>query len=392
MKHFKLPDLGEGLQEADIVEWHIEAGQSVQADQIIVSVETAKAIVDIPSPCTGIIERLHHNAGDTVHIGEILVEFVGEDEDHGTVVGKVEHHPDALIEDSSCQMPDAVRMAVTRALATPAVRLLARERGVDIERLQGSGKDGMVTLDDVEQAHARSKPGPEDQHVFPSARGGHGGATPAGTVRGEVLKGARKRMAQAMTMAHAEVVKVTLCEDVDIEAWRPGRDPTLRLMRALIAGCRSVPACNAWFDGNTLQLEQREAIDLGIAIDTPDGLFVPVLRNAGQRSDEDLREQLDQLRAGVRDRSLPPSAFTGATISLSNFGTLAGRYADPVVVPPMVVIVGAGRIRPQVVALNGEAVVHRTLPLSLSFDHRALTGGEAARFLRTMMDDLAQPL
>jgi 2-oxoisovalerate dehydrogenase E2 component (dihydrolipoyl transacylase) len=382
MKHFKLPDLGEGLQEADIVEWHVRAGDEVQADQIMVSVETAKAIVDIPSPRTGTIERLCHNAGDTVHIGEILVEFAGENEDQGTVVGKVEGHPDAVIEDIEAVIRSPVA-ASHRPQALPAVRFLARERGIDLASVQGSGRDGMITLEDVERAHAARRQG------SPPPQAATAGHPPA--IHGETIKGARKRMAQAMAMAHARVVKVTLCDDADIDAWSPGNDPTVRLIRALVAGCRSVPAANAWFDGDSLQFEQRASIDLGIAIDTADGLFVPVMHDVGSQPPESLRATLDHLRQGVSARSLPPSAFSGASISLSNFGTLAGRYADPVVVPPMVAIVGAGRIRPQVVACGGEMVIHRIVPLSLSIDHRALTGGEAARFLRAMMDDLALP-
>lgn len=380
MKHFKLPDLGEGLQEADIVEWHVRAGDDVQTDQIIVSVETAKAIVDIPSPRTGTIERLCHNAGDTVHIGEILVEFVGENEDQGTVVGKVESHPGAVIEDTD-SLPRAPLAVGRRAQALPAVRFLARERGIDLDTVQGSGRDGSITLEDIERIHAARSKG--------STAPSHPALQPL--TAGKPLQGARKRMAQTMAMAQSQVVKVTLCDDADIDAWVPGNDPTLRLVRALIAGCRAVPACNAWFDGSSLQFEPRDSIDLGVAIDTPEGLFVPVMRDIGSKTSDALRTELDQLRRGVSERSLPPASFTGASISLSNFGTLAGRYADPVVVPPMVAIVGAGRIRPQVVACAGEMAIHRLLPLSLSIDHRALTGGDAARFLRSMMDDLALP-
>ena len=132
-----------------------------------------------------------------------------------------------------------------------------------------------------------------------------------------------------------------------------------------------------------------ERVDLGIAVDTPDGLFVPVLRDIRERSLDDLREGLNNMREAVKSRKIPPAEMRGATITLSNFGTMAGRYADPIVVPPMVAIIGAGRRREEVVARDGEAVVHPILPLSVSFDHRAVTGGEASRFLAAMMEDLA---
>ena len=198
-------------------------------------------------------------------------------------------------------------------------------------------------------------------------------------------------MAKTMALAHADVVKVTLCDDADVHAWQAGNDPTLRLIRAMTAACRAVPAVNSHFDGRQLALEIRESIDIGIAVDTPDGLFVPVLRDAGKKTPDQWRTELDQLRAGLADRSLQPAAFTGSSIALSNLGTLAGRYADPVVVPPAVAILGAGRIRAEPAVWQDSLVIRRRLPLSLSFDHRALTGGEAARFLRALIDDLGHP-
>ncbi|MDO9476797.1 MAG: 2-oxo acid dehydrogenase subunit E2, partial [Pseudohongiella sp.] len=207
------------------------------------------------------------------------------------------------------------------------------------------------------------------------------------------LKGVQRSMALNMARAYAEVVKVTLHDDVDIEAWAPGEDATMRLVRAIAAGCAAEPKLNAWFDGRKLSLRLLPHIDLGIAVDTEQGLFVPVLRNITGRSREDLRTGLDNLRAAVNARSIPAAEMTGATITLSNFGTLAGRYASPVVVPPMVAILGAGRIRREPVATKvsgqDQVAIHRVMPLSLSFDHRAASGGEAARFLAAVMKDLA---
>ncbi len=365
MKYFKLPDLGEGLQEAEIVEWHIQAGDTVSVDQTIVSVETAKAIVDVPSPQAGKIAALFGKAGDLIHIGEPLVEFVGEADDTGTVVGKMETAGDEVMQDHFI-IGSAHADNRHGALATPAIRALAKRLGVELNDVTGSGKHGMITADDIEKA-AR-------------LRADFGDATP--------LRGVRRSMAKNMAMAHAEVVKVTICDDVDVHAWQGNNDPTIRIVRAIGYACSKEPNLNAWYDGKALSLRVIEKVDLGMAVDTPDGLFVPVLRNITQRTAGDLRSGLDHLRADVRARKIPPSEMTGATITLSNYGTLAGRYADPVVVPPMVAIVGAGKIRQEVVAWEGNIVIHPIMPLSLSFDHRAITGGEAARFLRAMMDDL----
>lgn len=368
MKYFKLPDLGEGLQEAEIVEWHIKTGDMVSVDQTIVSVETAKAIVDVPSPQAGRIAALFGKTGDLIHIGEPLVEFVGENDDSGTVVGKMETAGDEILQDHFI-IGSAHSDTRHGALATPAIRALAKRLGVELNDVTGTGKHGLITAEDIEKS-AR-------------LRTDFGDATP--------LRGVRRSMAKNMALAHAEVVKVSLCDDADLHAWSPGNDPTIRLVRAIGNACRKESNLNAWYDGKALSLRVIEKVDLGMAVDTPDGLFVPVLRNITQRSPADLREGLNHLRADVRARTIPPSEMTGATITLSNYGTLAGRYADPVVVPPTVAIVGAGKIRQEVVAFEGHIVIHPIMPLSLSFDHRAITGGEAARFLRALMDDLMLP-
>lgn len=369
MKYFKLPDLGEGLPEAEIVEWHVKEGDTVATDQILASVETAKAIVEVPSPQDGVIAHLFGAEGDTIHTGEPLVEYISEeDEDTGTVVGKI---PDAAATSGGDDFIIGAAPSTRShqgARATPAVRALAKRLDVDISALQGSGRNGMITPQDVEQAAALNR--------------AHGHAEP--------LRGVRKQMAKTMALAHAEVVPVTLCEDVDIHHWPAGTDITMRLIQAIAAGCKAEPAMNTWFDGNSLSRRQHENIHLGVAVDTDQGLFVPVLSDIGERSLEDLRDGLDRMRADVKARTIPPKELQGATITLSNFGTIAGRYASPIVVPPQVAILGAGVIREQPVACQGELKIHRVLPLSLTFDHRAATGGEAARFMREIIRSLEQ--
>jgi pyruvate dehydrogenase E2 component (dihydrolipoamide acetyltransferase) len=207
----------------------------------------------------------------------------------------------------------------------------------------------------------------------------------------EQLKGVRRNMARVMADAHAKVVATTLSDDADIHAWTPGNDVTVRLIRAICAAAKAVPALNAWFDGDKLVRTLHPHVDIGIAVDTDDGLFVPALRNADVLDPRGVREGVNRLRAQVMDRSIPASELSGYTISLSNFGMFAGRYATPVVVPPCVAIVAAGRGRHQITPVVGGFEAHRVIPLSLTFDHRACTGGEAARFLKAMLDDLSLP-
>jgi len=387
MKYFKLPDLGEGLQEAEIVEWHISQGDTVAVDQIIVSVETAKAIVDVPSPQAGVIAALFGAEGDIIHTNEPLVEYVGEDNaDSGTVVGViVEATAKATEETSNRKTSQRANQGAevdqfiigsaqggthNRSFSTPAIRALAKRLNVDINSLKGTGQHQLVTIGDVERAHQVTQDFGEEKP----------------------LKGVRRVMAKAMIKAQ-EVVKVTIFDDADIHKWYGNQhsvktDPTMRLIRAIGVACNVEPQLNAWFDGDNLSIRTIDNVDLGIAVDTEDGLFVPVLRDINNRSDTNLKQGFDALREAVKSRKIPPKEMMGATITLSNFGTIAGKYGNPVVVPPTVSILGAGTIHDQVVPYQGDITIHPVMPLSFSFDHRAVTGGEAARFLKAVMDDL----
>jgi pyruvate dehydrogenase E2 component (dihydrolipoamide acetyltransferase) len=362
MKIFKLPDLGEGLQEAEIVTWHVKAGDTVTLDQPLVSVETAKAIVDIPSPYAGRIARLYGAERDVAHVGQPLVAFEGgEDADTGTVVGKVEVGSKVIAEAPAAATPLAHGIK-----ATPAVRALARKLNIDLAMVTPTGADGLITANDVQRAaRILAAIGPQ-----------------------ELLRGVRKVMAQSMTLAHAEVASATIMDDADINAWPPGASLMLRLIRALIAACRAEPALNAWYDSQAVGRRLLKNVDLGIAVDTPDGLLVPVLRNVEKRTPEDLKTSLAKLIQDTRDRKVPPEDLRANTITLSNYGSIAGRYASPIILPPTVAIVGAGRVLKEVVAVGDKPAVHRMLPLSVTFDHRAVTGGEAGRFMAAMIADL----
>ncbi len=364
MSTFNLPDLGEGLQEAEIVAWHVSEGDNVVADQPLVSVETDKAVVEVPSPQAGRIAQLFGQPGDIVEVGAPLVAFEGTEAiDQGRIVGELETTNEVVDEVPT----GAAGAVVVPVKATPAVRALARRLGVDLAVVSSTGPDGAITTADVERA-ART-------------------LAEAGPL--EPLRGVRRAMAKRMAQAHAEVAPATVVEDADVEAWREGEDVTIRLIRAIAAGCGAEPSLNAWYDSQAGGRRLHQRIDLGIAVDTEDGLFVPVMRNVGSRDNADLRRGLERMKVDIRARKSPPEELRGATISLSNFGTLAGRYAAPVVVPPQVAILSAGRIAPRVVAVDGSPVVHRTLPLSLTFDHRAVTGGEGARFLAAVVINLS---
>lgn len=456
IKTFYLPDLGEGLPDATVVEWHVKVGDTIKLDAPLVSMETAKAVVDVPSPYTGKVTKLHGAAGDIIETGAALAEFepdpnakqraeaestghhhgpkksvgsaasdnsakvVASDEggeiaqpkadreDEGTVVGAMVSGNHVHVEQLS---------SVGGVKAVPAVRALAKKLKVDLTRVRPTGDGGVVTMKDVKDAAANGSaplgaaparavhedagrhlaprlPEPEPARG-PTSLAGKPVRTSSPSVHAsgqpEQLKGVRRNMARVMADAHAQVVPTTLVDDADLHAWIGKQDITARLIRAIVTACKSVPALNAWFDGKNLTRTLHPHVDIGIAVDTEEGLFVPALRNADVLDGAGVRAAIKRLRTQVEDRSIPASELSGYTISLSNFGMFAGRYATPVVVPPCVAIVGAGKLSHDVVAVMGGIEVHRRMPISLTFDHRAATGGEAARFLKALLDDLAQP-
>jgi 2-oxoisovalerate dehydrogenase E2 component (dihydrolipoyl transacylase) len=371
MRQFTLPDLGEGLQEAEIVAWHVNAGDHVVADQPLLSVETDKAVVEVPSPWSGRIAQVFGAKGDLVKVGAALVVFdEGPEQDTGTVVGEIDRGEPVRHSAPPAKPAAGASNRAQPLLALPAIRALARKLDVDLNLVQGTGAGGSITRIDVERAAK--------------------GLADAGAA--ELLTGMRRAMAQRMTAAHAEVVPTSVTDEADIDDWPHGEDLTIRLVSAIAAACVAEPALNGWYNSAVGERRLLTRIDLGMAVDTGDGLIVPVLRNIAERDARDLRAGLDRMRADAIARSIPPEELRGATITLSNFGMIGGRFASLVVVPPQVSILGAGRATPRVVAHQGQITVRRILPLSLTFDHRVVTGGEAARFLVALKSDLERRL
>ena len=362
MTVFTLPDLGEGLQEAEIVAWHVSQGDHVITDQPLVSVETDKAVVEVPTPYSGTIDQIIAREGEVIAIGAPLVDILtGVAEDTGAIVGEL---AERATEESATKKPDTdgSEPVSSRSKATPSVRRLAREKGVDLAALTGSGPDGAILSADV-----------------------HAALPGSGT--GEALRGVRRSMARAMVRSRDNVVPATVTDRADIHLWSKGEDPTLRLVQAMGLACAAEPALNAWFDGEKRQIHSH--VDLAIAVDTPEGLFAPVLRAV--ETSPDLAKRIAELKADVKARRVSPDVLRGATITLSNFGTLGGAFAQLVVMPPQVAILGAGRIEEACLVEDGQPVVRRVLPLSLTFDHRVVTGGEAARFMSAVRSDLERP-
>lgn len=283
--------------------------------------------------------------------------------DKGTVVGNLEESHE--VSEDTFTIGSSEKNS-TRSKATPAVRMLARKLGVNLATLLGSGEHGMITRDDVEKAAFNQTQLPEGF---------------------EALRGVRRTMLTSMIQSHRDVVPVTIFDEADIHAWSSETDITVRLIQALSEACQKEPSLNAWFDTLHNARKRFNEMHLGLAMDTDEGLFVPVIHHAHSLSAEELRQKINDYKQSVCARSVPAEDLKGATITLSNFGKFAGRFASPIIVPPTVAILGVGRLyEAPDVEKEGKIAAHRLLPLSLSFDHRAVTGGEATRFLGIVID------
>lgn len=367
MNKFNLPDLGEGLPDAEIHEWYVKEGDHVKVDQPLVSMETAKAVVDVPSPQDGVVLTLHGKPGDVIKTGSPLVSFELVEnetkEDKGTVVGNLEESSEVFEDHFIIGSSNAS----SRSKMTPKVRAFAKKHGIDPNSLTGTGEHGYVTQEDVQHALDKKAEPPQGY---------------------EALKGVRRAMLKSMEHSHKEVVPVSIFDEADIECWHEGSDITVRLIRAIATASQKEPALNAWYDQNTTSRRCFEQTHLGLAMDSQDGLFVPVIHDVEALSDVELRETINTLKNAVKNRDIPQEKLTGSTITLSNFGKFSGRFASPIIVPPSVAILAVGKLYHGVVSVDGDIKVHRLLPLSLSFDHRAVTGGEATRFLGEVIKSL----
>ena len=362
MKTFHLPDLGEGLPDGEITKWHVNIGDIIKTDEPLVSIETAKAVVEVPSPFSGKVVKLYGKEGDIIPTGAPLVDVEGgEKKDTGTVAGEIKVGEEIIQE-----KPTAISGRTSGIKVLPAVRALAKKLNVDLNMVTPSGTDGTISAEDVKKAA-------ESLHE-------------AGPL--EPLKGVRRAMAMAMSQSHSEVVPVTILDDVDITSWVKEKDFTVRVMLAIAKACKDEPSLNAWYDGQAMGRRLLKSVNIGLAMDSHDGLFVPVIKDVQEKSPQALRQEIEKAKGEVATRTISPQSLQGATIVLSNFGKFAGRYANPIIVVPTVAILGVGALREEIKPINGEPKVRSILPLSLSFDHRAVTGGEATRFLASIMQSL----
>jgi len=358
---FKLPDLGEGLTEGEVARWLVQEGQEIAEDDPLVEVQTDKATVEIPSPASGKVARILVQEGEVVAVGTVLV-VIGED-DGATGRSAPEVKKLALAE--APPAPPRPKGAPVRA--TPLVRRIASELGVDLSTVAGTGPQGRVTESDVR-----------------AAVGSGGGQTPAQKAHESVtegrrfpLRGTRRVIAEHMTRAHREVPPVTWVEECDF-----GRVPLDRLVATALKACalslKEFPELNARLDGN--EIVELDRYDLGVAVQTEQGLVVPVVRGCDSRSVDELDADVRRLAESAREGKLTPEELRGSTFTFTSAGKLGGLLQTPIVNYPEVAILSIGRIGERPVVREGEIVARPTGMIAITFDHRVVDGARAAEF------------
>lgn len=445
---FDLPDLGEGLPDAEIVRWFVKVGDVVEAEQPIVEMETAKAVVEVTSPQSGRIIKLHGQEGDVIETGNPLVTFGNAEEfrsaqetpvqakafedESGAQTDKAGFSAPVLAlarklkvdlarladikgdqtitlsdvrqaaEEQTALQDPATKAAAVESVAggntiaidfgkgtraAPRVRAAAKQSGIDISALKSTGHQDNVTLKDIhnKRVHrpATQATGPGEYRLPQRTQEVTGKPLP--------IRGERRSMALNMAKARDTTVNTMITEKADISAWPEKTDVSVRLLRAVTAACMVEPSLNAWFNGEKLERTLHTVVNIGIAVDSSHGLSVPVIKSAENLSNEELRAELNRLREAVYSKTIKPQELQDATITLSNFGMIAGLFATPIVIPPQVAIVATGRIMEELKLTDQGIVNARYIPVSLSFDHRGATGGDAARFLAAFVADLSLP-
>lgn len=400
-KQFRFPDVGEGITEGEIVKWRVKEGDKVEEDQTLADIETDKAVVEVPSPYSGTVLKLHFKEADIVKVGEPLVTIGEKGEDPEKV--KAEEIP--LEEETAA--PSVVgdikesKREIRDILATPKVRKLAIDLKVDLKNIKGTGRDGRITEEDIKQAADGGKTQPTK---IPAAKI-RSKYDFYGTLERIPLRGVRRATAKKMAESVAHAAHVTHCDEADagklvqirekmkLDAGKKNIKITYLpfIIKALIAALKKHPTLNATLEEDTEEIVVRQYYNIGIAVDVPDGLIVPVIKYAEQKDLFALAEEIQLLAENAKARTLDLADLKGGTFSITNVGILGGEFATPIINYPEVAILATMKIADRVRVVDGEIKIAKTLPLCLSFDHRVIDGAEAARFMNDLIQLLEDP-
>ena len=403
MPDFKLPDLGEGVTEGEIDKWLVKEGDVVEEDDLIVEIITDKATAEIPSPWAGVVSKIHYAEGEIVPVGTVLI-TIGEDtETTSPPVGQEKTSMPATVLAAGEPPPvapgdSAGQIGNGPVKAMPPVRKLARDLGVDIGAVTGSGPDGRILRPDVERMAARGVPAAASPTQTAERE-----SIPSGGQR-IPLRGIRRTTAERMAEAHRLVPPVTHVEECDVTEL----DATRRLanernpegtkltvlpfiVKAVVAGLKDHPILNSSLDEAAQEIVVHDRYDIGVAIDTPSGLVVPVIRDADRKRVAEIAEDIERLARGARDGSLKPDELRGSTFTVTSPGPFGGLMATPIVFHPQAAILGVHRASERAVVRDGQIVARLMMNLSLTFDHRILDGMAGARFILDVVRLLEHP-
>ncbi|MBR7553530.1 dihydrolipoamide acetyltransferase family protein [Allobacillus sp. GCM10007491] len=406
---FKLPDIGEGIHEGEIAKWFVKEGDQVSEDDVLAEVQNDKAVVEIPSPVDGTVKKIFVDEGEVTTVGTVIITFDAEgyeddesEEESSKEEPKQEEQPEEKKEEPKEEKTADRKQAETsdqsaddnkRVIAMPSVRKYARDNDVNIQQVSGSGKNGRILKDDIDQFLSGDQPAEETQQTEESTEQKSAPQMTEGQYpeTREKISGIRRTIANAMVNSKRTAPHVTLMDDVDVTALVEHRkkfkaiaeEQDIKLtylpyvVKALVSTLKKYPILNASFDDETEELIYKHYYNIGIAADTDRGLLVPVVKDADRKSMFEISAEINELATKARDGKLSPGEMKGASCSITNIGSAGGQWFTPVINHPEMGILGIGRISEKPVVRDGEVVVAPVLALSLSFDHRMVDGATA---------------
>ena len=437
---FRLPDIGEGIHEGEVVKWFVNKGDKINEDDILLEIQNDKAVVEIPSPVTGTVEEVVVSEGTVAIVGDVLIRFDApgyesaktEDDDNAETEAQVQATAEAgqKIEKEEAPKEESVTTTASassqtktdvdpnrRIIAMPSVRKFAREQGVEIQQVAGSGKNGRVLKEDIESFQNGGQIQEAPPADVPQTKGQTESVEQEKTVQSPVylegdfpetrekMSGIRKAIAKAMVNSKQTAPHVTLLDEVDVTELVAHRrkfkdiaaEKDIKLtylpyvVKALVSTLREFPVFNSSLDDATQEIVQKHYYNIGIAADTDRGLLVPVIKHADRKSIFAISDEINSLAVKARDGKLSPAEMKGASCSITNIGSAGGQWFTPIINHPEVAILGIGRIAEKAIVKNGEIVAAPMLALSLVFDHRMIDGATAQNALNHLKKLLANP-
>ncbi|AVQ98905.1 branched-chain alpha-keto acid dehydrogenase subunit E2 [Oceanobacillus iheyensis] len=410
---FKLPDIGEGIHEGEIVKWFVSVDDEVKEDDVLCEVQNDKAVVEIPSPVEGKVTKLHVEEGTVAVVGDKLITFDAEgyessDDEESAEEESTEEAPKEEKKETA-KSDEKEESSDKRIIAMPSVRKHARDNDVNITEVTGSGKNGRVLKEDIDQYLNGDQPSAQSEAPAASEKAEKPAtqAAPEGEYpeTREAMSGIRKSIAKAMVNSKTKAPHVTLMDEVDVTELVAHRkkfkavaaEQEIKLTylpyvaKALVSASKKFPILNSYIDENTNEIVQKHYYNIGIAADTEKGLLVPVVKNADRKSIFAISQEINELGAKARNGKLAPDEMKGASNTISNIGSAGGQWFTPVLNYPEAIILGIGRIAEKPVVKDGEIVVAPVLALSLSFDHRIVDGATAQLALNQIKRLLSDP-